>query len=140
MIPKNEPEGEEARKEYYSSFFADLERDLLIYSRLKNKFRKKFTAIPFSVLKANNFEEMNRIKEYHSEEEFLERAYKLGFQRGRKTYSGIRGKRISVFQQAGDYINLLFCFDDTIHNTISMQLDKKHKLGQFYKYINSLGE
>lgn len=121
------------------NLFEELEKSLKIYSILKGKFKKKFTSIPFTTLKANNFEEMRRVKKHCSPTAFLEKAYLLGFQRGKKT-TNMTGRTMSEFQQAEDYINLLFCFDDAMHATITAVVDKKQKMKMYYKYINMLTE
>lgn len=137
MIPKNFPEGE-MREEYFKKLFRALQTNLFLYNSMKSKFEKKKKLIPYTTLSVNNFDEMYSIRDKKAE--FVQRAYLLGFPRGKKPYTGIRGKVLTEYDQAIDYVNLLFYFDATLNETISEQIKSKRKLGPFYRYINSLGE
>lgn len=141
MIPKNFPEGE-ARIEYFDKFFHSLQSNLFIFNRMKLKFAKRKKLIPYSLLVNKSYSELfDELQSLRShEDKFLNKAYQVGFPRGKRTFTGIRGKKLSEYDQAVDYINLLFYFDETVHETISEQIKNKRKLGPFYRYINSLGE
>lgn len=122
------------------NLITELLKNLKVYQALKQKFKKKFDSVPFAILKANNFETMKNIQENMSESVFIEKAYLLGFKKGRRSYSGLNGRILDEFDQAVDYVNLLFCFDDIIHQAINTAVEKKHKIRTYYKYINYLGD
>ena len=133
--------------------------NLRIYAFLKAIFSQKFHEIPFHIIKQYNHEEMARLKTYHKDV-FLEKAYLLGFSKGRKVYKGFPKKEINEMDQAIDYIELLFCFDDTMHLTLTQQLGvpmdtldeienknkyfkvkrKQKSFTRFYDYIEYLGD
>ena len=123
-----------------ANLIKELEKSLQLYSLLKSKFRKKFNSVPFTVLKANNWEHMQKVLETESKTSFVERAYQIGFTRGKKPYTTLNGRIIEEFDQAKDYVKLLFCFDDAIHQTITQAIQSKQKLKPYYKYISSIGE
>lgn len=115
--------------------------------------------MPWQTIKHLNYDEMSRIKKNASNELYIEKANLLGFSKNKKPYKGFASKELSVFTQATDYIELLFCFDDTVHYTITNQLSvpldleelnknpkkfnkkkRKNILDKFYTYIEYLCE
>lgn len=121
-----------------AGLFEDLEKNLRIYSFLKERFKSKKAKIPKETLKLYNYEEMTRLKKYANETNFIEKATLLGFS-PRKSYKLIK-KVVSTYDQAIDYVELLFDFDNTLHALITECCKTKTKMRAFYKYIDYLGE
>lgn len=119
-------------------FFEELEKNLRIYSFLKNKFKNKNNDTDKSIKKKYNYEEFQRLKQYGSEENFLAKVSLLGF-KSTKAYR-LFGKSVSLKQQAIDFIELYFNFDSIMQQVIEDCTKNKTKIRDYYKYISYIGD
>ena len=138
-------------------------KSLRIHAFLKEKFRKRFDAIPDSVKGNLTYEKMQKLYKGPSEVIFLSSMAELGFKKDKK-YLWHEKSEVSIKEQAEDYMNFLYDFDNTLHDTLTALLktpkdqtaysnymkqykkwpkpkkDYNNSIKALYKYIHYLSE
>lgn len=119
---------------------AGLRKNLQIQAFLKSRYEKKRSALPSVVLSTLTYEEMDRQCNNGPENIFLASAIELGFNKKKSYPWGMGRKTLSIREQAEDYINFLFDFNNSLHNALTALLKTPKDHTEYNNYIKQNGK
>lgn len=114
----------------------------------KQVFREKFAQTPFEIRSKFCWDvlcDLETISKGNKEmeEEYVKITYLLGFKPNRGPYNFLRSRPVTPFEQAIDYRNLYFNYDETMLEALNTAQDKNNKsiksIWALFKYIKYLG-
>lgn len=93
-------------------------KNLRIISFLKSKFEKRKNSLPKELLEQYNHKVLIKLANKRNADAFLSAMQLLGFSKTTK-YIWLEDKEVNIKTQAKDYMNFLFEFDNTMHESLS---------------------